>query len=136
MRTIVVGFDGSPAAERALERAAELVAADGRIVVVTATVSLPAAGLLDEPILDSPSPEERDALLERAAGTLRSRGIAATLVAADAEAAEALVQAARAEQADLIVVGATGAGYVTRVILGSTAENVIRQAPCDVLIVR
>jgi nucleotide-binding universal stress UspA family protein len=136
MRTIVVGFDGSPAAERALERAAELVAADGRIVVVTATVSLPAAGLLDEPILDSPSPEERDALLERAAGTVRSRGISATLVAADAEAAEALVQAARAEQADLIVVGATGAGYVTRVILGSTAENVIRQAPCDVLIVR
>ena len=136
MGAIVVGFDGSPAAERALERAAGLVAADGRIVIVTATVTLPAAGLLDEPILDSPSPDERDALLERAAGTLRSRGIEATLVAADAEAAEALVQAARAEDADLIVVGATGADYVTRVILGSTAENVIRQAPCDVLIVR
>jgi nucleotide-binding universal stress UspA family protein len=137
VRTIVVGFDGSAAAERALERAAGLLAADGRVVLVTATVSLPAASLVDdESLLDSPSPEERDALLERAAGTLRTRGIEATLVAADAEPAEALMQAARAHEADLIVVGATGAGYATRVIVGSTAENVIRQAPCDALIVR
>jgi nucleotide-binding universal stress UspA family protein len=58
------------------------------------------------------------------------------LVAADTGPAEALVQAARAEEAELIVVGSTGSGYVTRAIVGSTAENVVRQAPCDVLVVR
>jgi nucleotide-binding universal stress UspA family protein len=30
----------------------------------------------------------------------------------------------------------TAARYVARAILGSTAENVIRRAPCDVLVVR
>jgi nucleotide-binding universal stress UspA family protein len=136
MTTIVIGFDGSPPAERALERAAELSGASGRVVIVTATVSVPLKGVTDEPILDSPSPGERDALLERAATTLRERGIEPSLVAAEAEPAQALVQAARDENADLIVVGGTGSGYVTRAIVGSTAENVVRQARCDVLIVR
>jgi nucleotide-binding universal stress UspA family protein len=36
----------------------------------------------------------------------------------------------------LIVVGHTGSGYVARALLGSTAENVVRGAPCDVLVVR
>jgi nucleotide-binding universal stress UspA family protein len=67
---------------------------------------------------------------------LQERGIAATLVAADADPAEALIQAAREEEADMILVGHTGTGYVTRALLGSTAENVIRHAPCDVLVVR
>jgi nucleotide-binding universal stress UspA family protein len=136
MKTIVIGFDGSPAAERALERAAELSGTDGRVVIVTATVTVPAAGVVDEPILDSPSPEERDALLEDGASRLRSAGIEAALVAVEGGPAEALVEVARAEGADLIVVGSTGSGYVTRAIVGSTAENVVRQAPCDVLVVR
>jgi nucleotide-binding universal stress UspA family protein len=136
MRTIVVGFDGSPAAERALERAAALRGADGRVVVVTATASLPPTSMMDEPVLDSPSPDERDALLERAAVALRGHGIEPVLLARDLAPAEALLQAARSESADLIVVGSTGSGYVTRAIVGSTAENVVRQAPCDVLIVR
>ena len=136
MSTVVVGFDGSPAAERALDRAAELSGTDGRVVIVTAIASLPPAAVIDEPILDSPSPDERDALLERAAATVRARGVEPALVAADAGPAEALMQAARSENAELIVVGSTGSGYVTRAIVGSTAENVVRQAPCDVLVVR
>jgi nucleotide-binding universal stress UspA family protein len=47
-----------------------------------------------------------------------------------------LIETARAEDADLIVVGSTGSGFVTRAIIGSTAENVVRRAPCDVLVVR
>jgi Universal stress protein family len=43
---------------------------------------------------------------------------------------------ARDQRAELIVVGHTGSGYVTRALLGSTAENVVRHAPCDVLVVR
>lgn len=136
MKTIVVGFDGSPASERALERAAELSGADGRVVIVTATVTVPAAGVVDEPILDSPSPQERDALLEAGASKLRSAGVEAKTVAVDKGPAEALVNIARAEDADLIIVGSTGSGYITRAILGSTTEIVVRQAPCDVLVVR
>jgi nucleotide-binding universal stress UspA family protein len=136
MDAIVVGFDGSPAAERALERAATLSSEDGRVVIVTASVSVPSTSVVEESIVNGPSPAERDALLERAATTLRSRGIEPTLVAADADPTQALVEAARAHDAALIVVGSTGTDYAIRVIIGSTAENFVRLAPCDVLVVR
>jgi nucleotide-binding universal stress UspA family protein len=136
MEPIVVGFDGSPAAERALERAAELCGENGRVVIVTATVSLPRTSVVDEPVAAGPSAAEREALLDAAATTLRARGIEPVLVAADAAPTEALVEAARAHDAALIVVGSTGANYAARVIVGSTAEQIVRQAPCDVLVVR
>ena len=91
---------------------------------------------MDEPILDSPSPEEREAVLDRGAAALRERGIDPQVIAADTEPADALVQAARDTDAHLIIVGSTGSGYVARALLGSTAENVVRRAPCDVLVVR
>ena len=136
MPAIVVGFDGSPAAERALDRVAELAGDGERVVLVSATTRLESTGVVDEPILDSPSPAERDALLHRGAAALRERGVEPQSLAADGEPAEALVQAARDNDARLIVVGGTGSGYVARALLGSTAETVVRRAPCDVLVVR
>jgi nucleotide-binding universal stress UspA family protein len=47
-----------------------------------------------------------------------------------------LVQAARDTDAQMIIVGSTGSGYVAHALLGSTAEKVVRRAPCDVLVVR
>jgi nucleotide-binding universal stress UspA family protein len=136
MRAVVVGFDGSPAADRAIDRAADLAGDGGRVVLVTASTRLESTGVVDEPILDSPSSEERDALLDRGAAALRERGIEPQVVATDGEPAEALVQAARDHDARLIIVGGTGSGYVARALLGSTAETVVRRAPCDVLVVR
>ena len=47
-----------------------------------------------------------------------------------------LADTARAIGADLIVVGATGSGPVAAELLGSTADRVLRQAACPVLLVR
>jgi nucleotide-binding universal stress UspA family protein len=103
---------------------------------VTASTRIESTGVVDEPILDSPSPGERDALLDRGAAALRERGIEPEVLASDDAPAEALVRAARDNDARLIVVGGTGSGYVARALLGSTAETVVRRAPCDVLVVR
>lgn len=40
------------------------------------------------------------------------------------------------KKVDLIMVGATGLNAVERIFIGSVSEYVIRQAPCDVLVVR
>jgi nucleotide-binding universal stress UspA family protein len=135
-RTVVAGYDGSSPSERALERAATLAGAQGTVVVVTASPSRLSPGVTSEPILDAPAPDEQNAMLERSRALLHEHGIQATLVATDLDPAEALLQAARDHRAELIVVGHTGSGYVARALLGSTAENVVRGAPCDVLVVR
>jgi nucleotide-binding universal stress UspA family protein len=133
--SVVVGFDGSAAAERALARAADLAGTDGRVVVVTARPTTAPSSLAPEPILDAPSPSEQRDLLEHSRALLEGRGAEASFIALDDDPAEAVLRVARSESATLIVVGQTGSGYVTRALLGSTAENVLRHAPCDVLVV-
>lgn len=47
-----------------------------------------------------------------------------------------IVEMARKVHADLIVIGASEGGAVHRAFLGSTADRVVRKAPCPVLVVR
>ncbi len=46
-----------------------------------------------------------------------------------------IVQYARREQIDLIVMGTHGRGPMAHLLIGSVAENVVRKAPCPVLTV-
>jgi nucleotide-binding universal stress UspA family protein len=47
-----------------------------------------------------------------------------------------IVRYAREQKIDLIVIGTHGRGAVTHMLMGSTAEKVVRKAPCPVLSVR
>ena len=47
-----------------------------------------------------------------------------------------IVKYAQENSVDLIVVGTLGRGGLSRFLLGSTAEKVIRTAPCPVMVVR
>jgi universal stress protein A len=57
------------------------------------------------------------------------------IVRSAASAAQAIVDDARDQGIDVIVVGTHGRGGVSRVLLGSVAERVVRTAPCPVLTV-
>jgi nucleotide-binding universal stress UspA family protein len=50
--------------------------------------------------------------------------------------AEEIVEYAREVNADVIVIGTHGRGTLSRLLLGSVAERVVRLAPCPVLTVR
>ena len=69
-------------------------------------------------------------------GRAERRGIAVTTRVATGIPSEEVITAARAEDSDLIVVGTRGKTGLAHVLLGSTAERVIRGAPCPVLAVR
>jgi nucleotide-binding universal stress UspA family protein len=49
---------------------------------------------------------------------------------------DSIVKAASDVRADLIVMGTHGRGRVSRFLLGSVAESIVRRAPCSVLTVR
>jgi nucleotide-binding universal stress UspA family protein len=69
-------------------------------------------------------------------GRAERRGIAVTTRMATGIPSEEVITAARAEDSDLLVVGTKGKTGLAHVLLGSTAERVIRGAPCPVLTVR
>jgi nucleotide-binding universal stress UspA family protein len=47
-----------------------------------------------------------------------------------------ILRVADEQRADLIVIGAHGHGVIERLFVGSTAQHVVRRAPCPVLVVR
>jgi nucleotide-binding universal stress UspA family protein len=131
--TIVVGFDGSDAARRGLARMRDLGTRAGRVVVVAVAPDLSSAGVsspLGDGIFDSRRiGEEACALL----GAPEDRRVEIRTTGGDPAAI--LVEVVREVADDLLVVGRRGGDFVARTLLGSTAQRVVQQAPCDVLVV-
>jgi universal stress protein A len=50
--------------------------------------------------------------------------------------APTIVQCARDRASDLVIIGSHGRTGVARVVMGSVAEHVVRNAPCPVLVIR
>ena len=125
-KTILLAYDGSEHAKRAAGVAkAEAEAHGARLIVVHAYEPVP--DYLGEPFFE----EALRRRLERAEGVLEE---ARALTGVPKE--DALLLAARAEKADLIVMGTRGLGALGSLFLGSQSQRVVAEAPCPVLLVR
>ena len=136
MKTIVLGYDGTDASARALERAGDIAAAFGSSVIVT-SVSGTLGGAVHAGGSADPTdpPGAHEALLDEATKKLADRGVHAESVLALGSAGEAIVELAEERNADLIVVGTREPGFLERLFGHSVSGSVQRHAHCDVLIV-
>lgn len=145
-RSIVVGTDGSSLAGPTVERAAREAArddADLTIICAYSAVSrrvdaMNVATLGGDPFVDQvPGHEAARQSLDQAlaiANECGARVVLAQLV--DADAVAALLLGVQERQADLLVIGAIRDTSIAGRLLGTVAEEVVRKAACDVLIVR
>src|SRR6185436_708297 len=115
-RKIMIAFDDSDAARRALDRAADLAGYGSTLTVVSVARD---GGRYQAGPLD----QAREQLVRRQ--------VPATYL----EPAAELVETARELDADLVVLGRRSRS-LRRVVLGSVSAKVVRDAPCDVLVVR
>lgn len=74
--------------------------------------------------------------LEKFRGQLPACFTNEELIVAEGRPAEEILAQAREKAIDLVVMGSRGSGSLKRLLLGSTSEQVLREAPCSVLIVR
>lgn len=142
---ILVAVDGSTTSEQALDAAIDLaLSGGGRLRVVHA---------LDEPVwlaaygvhgrtgagLYDVMRDSGHELLQTCMEKAQSAGIETDMMLLDTPGVrlgDAVSQAARRWNADLVVIGSHGRKGFHRLVLGSGAEQVIRQAPVPVLVVR
>jgi nucleotide-binding universal stress UspA family protein len=136
MKRIVVGYDGSPEATRALERAAALATALGAAVTVASVSPVTGTGgRAMGPYDPTDSPEKHESEVEEAAAKLAKSGIEAEVVSGTGKAAASIVSVAKDRDADLIVVGGRDLNALARLFGASVSDSVAHHAECDVLIV-
>jgi len=131
---IVVAYDGSEPAKRALERAADMAGDGDQMVVVAAAEPHLRTGIEVGAHLDPSEVEQRRGDLEEAQQFLTERGIDAEAVEGQGDPGAFVVEAAK--DADLIIIGSRGLNPVQRLLLGSVSSKVVHRAACDVLVVR
>ena len=134
MRPILVAYDGSEGAKRALDVAAGR-ANGSPLTVVSVAELLPQFGRAGAMLLPEED-EDRKRQLAEAMEVLKARGIEAKAVERRGDPAEAIVDEAQQEDAELIVVGTRGLNAAKRWLMGSVSTRVVQHAPCNVLVVR
>jgi nucleotide-binding universal stress UspA family protein len=138
-RTILVAFDGSPSAWRALREGIRL-AREHEAALYALSVEEP------PPPYASAAEEARAEALDLAAHLqwiqeearreATAHGIPLHSAVARGHAAQAIVEYARQIGADLIVIGAHGHSSMLERVLGSTTDRVVDTAGCSVLVAR
>ena len=138
-KRILVAVDETKLAERVVDVAANLAMQLAADVAVVHVIDESRAYILDLGVLD-------DVVMSN----LRSDGVAALDAAhrrmpaglkvqrmlAQGDPSEAIITTAQNWKADLIVLGNDSRGRLAHFLLGSTADSVIRRAPCPVVAVR
>jgi nucleotide-binding universal stress UspA family protein len=133
--TIVVGVDGSDPSARAVNWCADLAARVGAKVVVVHVLDLPVYPEQPPSGMSRPtlSPAERDELRDFIAREwckpLADAGIEHRIALMGGHPPDALMDAARDQNADLVVTGRRGRGGFAELLLGSTSHKLTHQ--CD-----
>ena len=143
-KSIVVGTDGSDTAGEAVRQAIELARAlDAKLQIVSAYEPVSDTRLREEAQQAPPDlqwmvnpREDVDATLKAAAEGATDRGLDVETFARQGDPADAILDVAEEQRADLIVVGNKGMTGAKRFLLGSVPNKVSHHAPCSVLIIR
>ncbi len=88
-----------------------------------------------EKIMEEQAAYHRD-LAKFAEQKIRTAGLKAESRMVQGDPRDALVETARQDRVDLIVVGSHGRTGLTKLLLGSVASHVVAHAPCNVLVVK
>jgi nucleotide-binding universal stress UspA family protein len=149
VRRIVIGFDASPNAQRAVQLVAKLVAPpDGRVTLVSVAEVLalrshgPAVGGIRSTIahevrrINAERARAAMKALKRAAAELRRSGWGTRTQVLTGEPLRELMAAVGTADPQLLVVGARGTSGVRRLLLGSVAEGVLNRSRVPVLLAR
>jgi nucleotide-binding universal stress UspA family protein len=135
-RHMLVGYDGSPQSEKAVEVAFSLADCIDSTVLIFAVARPPepATSVELEAVLDDAREHFQEGfnkILEKA----RAHDLDVKTDMAVGHPGEQIIHRAEVDKIDLIIVGRRGRSMISRMMLGSVSERVLRYAHCPVMVV-
>ena len=136
-RHMLVGYDGSPQSEKAVEVAFSLADCIDSTVLIFAVARPPEppTSVELEAVLDDAKEHYQEGfkkILEKA----RAHDLDVKTDMAVGHPGEQIIHRAEADGIDLIIVGRRGRSMISRMMLGSVSERVLRYAHCPVMVVQ
>ncbi len=149
-KKILLTHDGSPLSSLAIEHASELAKMYSSTVIVlqvvdsvtrmVAAINTSAMAFETQEIYESIFKSEKENAennLKEIHKKLQKAGIKrVTTTILEGDARDKIVSVAKKEACDLIIMSTHGRSGIRRALLGSVAEDVVRHAPCPVLLIR
>ncbi len=133
---ILVAVDGSEHGNNAVEQAISLGAICNSEIFVISVVDLYPEQMEVAPALVEKMSEDARIFIDEAKKKVDDAKIPCeTIVHMGGQPWEYIVQEAKDKEIDLIVLGSHGRSGLERILMGSTAQNVIGHAPCPVIVV-
>lgn len=141
---IVVGTDGSETAKEAVRTAIELAKlSKAKLEIVSAYEPIPSERLKEEgegisgDVSHVVNPrEDVQFVLDKAAAEAKKAKVKVVTHPREGDPADAILDIAEENKADLVIVGNKGMTGARRFLLGSVPNKISHHAPCDLWIVR
>ena len=139
---ILLGVDDSPCSTAAIEYVKRATwPADVQVIVISAAVPVfvgpgeAAAPMVVEQLNEGQIQYHRT-VAARAAKELQAAGFKVESRSPASDPRTALLEAAKSDKVDLIIVGSHGRSGFAKLLLGSVASHVVTHAPCMVVVVK
>src|SRR5208282_4066756 len=136
-KKILIGYDGSAQSDKATESALALAQTLDAKVLLFAVARPPEPATMVE--VDAMLDDAREHFEEQFKKIIQRAGAMAVEIQTDiavGHPVEQIVHRAELDHVDLIVLGRRGKSKFERMLVGSTAEKVLRYAHCPVMVVR
>jgi nucleotide-binding universal stress UspA family protein len=135
-KRILVPLDGSPLAEAVLPPVQELAKALGAEVFLVRAATTPVVSMVDPVKEEVDAVQKAEAYVAEVAGRLRTGGIAVHTAVRCGDATDEILGHIGDNAVDLVAMSTHGRSGLSRVVLGSVAEHVVRHATVPVLLLR
>uniref|UniRef100_A0AAU2JHW3 Universal stress protein n=1 Tax=Streptomyces sp. NBC_00049 TaxID=2903617 RepID=A0AAU2JHW3_9ACTN len=133
--SVVLGYDESPGAERALHVALEVATAFGEPLVLVFGAAAPGSTGEEYRAHREAVRQAGRSALAHAVEAADAAGVPSTVEVVDEKPAQALIDAAERHDARVIIVGSWGDSPIRGALLGSTPHKLLHLSPVPVLCV-
>lgn len=142
-KNVLVGIDGSKQSQMAFDKAIEVCKQNHAKLFLLCVINgehYPTAagyGIVDKHMYDA-AEAKMNKSLEKLAQKAKDAGVEDVHTEVVVGNAKVVLTEhyPKKHDIDLVVVGATGLNVIGRMIVGSTAAYVVRESPCDVMVVK
>ena len=139
MKKIIVGDDGSEFARKALDKAIEFAKKeDMEVVVVYAIEDFCPIGVteIDCNMVREIQMKEAKNIIGRALKRIKDAGVSGKDVTSIGKPADVIIESAKKENAEMIVIASTGKHGIKKVALGSVTSRVVEYSPIPVFVMK